>query len=74
MFLLAFTSSNPRSRTNHPLVPAFPIRLLWKPACCSNIARIKTALIEKALIDTYKGAAVFADPVFVLWMRRNMNQ
>ena len=40
----------------------------------SNIARIKTALLEKELIDTNKGAVIFADPVFVLWMRRNMNQ
>ncbi len=40
----------------------------------SNIARIKTALIEKEMIDTNKGAVVFADPVLVLWMRRNMNQ
>ena len=31
-------------------------------------------IVEKELIDTNKGAVVFADPVFVLWMRRNKNQ
>jgi len=50
------------------------IREQYQLGSYSNIARIKTALIEKELIDTYKGAVVFADPVFVLWMRRNMNQ
>ena len=29
MFLLAFTSSNPRSRTNHPRVPFLPILSLY---------------------------------------------
>lgn len=38
----------------------------------SNIARIKTALIEKELIDTNKGKIIFADPVFPLWLQRNM--
>ena len=36
---LAFTSSNPLSLTIHPRVPFFPIRLLWKPACCSTIPK-----------------------------------
>ena len=36
---LAFTSSNPLSLTIHPRVPLFPIRLLWKPACCSTIPK-----------------------------------
>ena len=35
----ALTSSMPLSRTNHPRVRAFPIRLLWKPACCSTIPK-----------------------------------
>lgn len=38
----------------------------------SNIARVKTALIEKELIDTEKGKIVFADPVFPLWLQRNI--
>lgn len=50
------------------------IREQYQLGSYSNIARIKTALIEKELIDTNKGVTVFADPVFVLWMRRNMNQ
>ena len=50
------------------------IREQYQLGSYSNIARIKTALIEKELIDTNKGAVIFADPVFVLWMRRNMNQ
>ena len=40
----------------------------------SNIARIKTALIEKELIDTEKGAIVFADPVFPIWLQRNIKE
>jgi len=38
----------------------------------SNIARVKTALIEKELIDTEKGKTIFADPVFPLWLQRNI--
>jgi len=38
----------------------------------SNIARIKTALIEKELIDTEMGKIVFADPVFPIWLQRTM--
>ena len=35
----ALTSSMPLSLTIHPRVRAFPIRLLWKPACCSTIPK-----------------------------------
>ena len=38
----------------------------------SNIARIKSALTEKELIDLDSGKIVFADPVFVIWLQRNM--
>ena len=38
----------------------------------SNIARVKTALIEKELIDTEQGKIVFADPVFPLWLQRSI--
>ena len=38
----------------------------------SNIVRIKDALIERELIDTETGNILFADPVFAIWLKRNM--
>ncbi len=48
------------------------IREQYQLGSYSNIARIKTALIEKELIDTEKGKIIFADPVFSIWLKRNM--
>ena len=40
----------------------------------SNISRIKNALIEKELIDIVeRNTIIFADPVFPLWLRKNVN-
>lgn len=37
----------------------------------SNVARIKTALIDKEIIDSVKKEIHIADPVFKLWFSRN---
>ena len=38
----------------------------------SNIARLKTALTERDLIETYGKQVTFADPVFRLWLSRKI--
>ena len=49
------------------------IREQYQLGAYSNIARVKGALVEKELIDTQAGSkVVFADPVFALWLRKNM--
>ena len=49
------------------------IREQYQLGAYSNIARVKGALIEKELIDTQtKNKVLFADPVFALWLRKNM--
>ena len=56
IFLLALTSSNPLSLTIHPLVPAFPIRLLWNPCCCitiPNLLRLIGFLIAPSRYTTF---------------------
>lgn len=40
----------------------------------SNIVRLRNALIEKELIDTDKGKIIFADPVFAIWLQRNVSK
>ena len=36
----------------------------------SNIARLKSSLEDKELIETSKGVTTIADPVFLLWFQR----
>lgn len=49
------------------------IREQYQLGAYSNIARVKGALVEKELIDTQtRSKVVFADPVFALWLRKNM--
>ena len=49
------------------------IREQYQLGAYSNIARVKGALVEKELIDTQtRNKVVFADPVFALWLRKNM--
>lgn len=38
----------------------------------SNIARLKSTLIEKELIDVDKSSVRFTDPVFAIWLKRNL--
>jgi len=38
----------------------------------SNIARIKTALQDKEMIDFDKDSVYLEDPVFKIWYKRNM--
>lgn len=47
------------------------IREQYHLGAYSNIARLKTALIEKELIDVERGKVVFSDPVFALWLKQN---
>lgn len=42
----------------------------WHLGSKSNIATIKTALIEKELIEEDKSSVYIADPVFALWLRK----
>jgi len=49
-----------------------PIREQYHLGSYNNVARIKEALIERELIDTEKGAIVFADPVFAIWIKRSL--
>ena len=47
------------------------IREQYHLGAYSNITRLKTALIEKELIDVERGKVVFSDPVFALWLKQN---
>ncbi|MCX6250157.1 MAG: ATPase [Bacteroidetes bacterium] len=36
----------------------------------ANVSRIKTALIDKEIIDTMQGTGVFLDPMFKIWLKK----
>ena len=36
----------------------------------ANVSRIKTALINKEIIDTVQGIGVFLDPIYKIWLKK----
>lgn len=50
------------------------IREQYNLGSYNNISRLKTALVEKELVDTTGGKVIFADPLLEIWLRRNMKK